>query len=64
MNFGDRVIVPTWGAFHVYEIATDERLVPADIDGDLNGLEKLERDNGSDPGWLPFGDSRRGVQGY
>ena len=39
MNIGDRVIVPTWGAFHVYEIATDERLVPADIDGDLNGLE-------------------------
>lgn len=39
MNEGDRVVVPTWGAFHVYEIATDERLVPTDIVGDLIDLE-------------------------
>ena len=32
MNAGDRVVVPTWGAFHVYDIATDERLIAADLD--------------------------------
>lgn len=39
MNDGDRVIVPTWKAFHVYEIADDERRVPTDIEEDLIGLE-------------------------
>lgn len=39
MSDGDRVVVPTWGAFHVYEIASDVRLVPADIEQDLEGLE-------------------------
>lgn len=39
MNFRDRVVVPKWGAFHVYEIASNERLVPADIEEEIVGLE-------------------------
>ena len=35
---GDRVIVPTWGAFHVYCVTDNERLAPRDIRDDLNGL--------------------------
>ena len=32
MNKGDRVVVPDWGAFHVYEVDSDERMIPADLD--------------------------------
>ena len=39
MNPGDYVVVPTWRAFHVYEIETGERLVPTDIEDDLVDLE-------------------------
>ena len=39
MDTGDQVIVPTWGAFHIYEIENDERLVPKQIEDDLKGLE-------------------------
>ena len=42
MEQGDRVVVPTWGAFHVYEIADDERLVPTDIEDELKGLRNWQ----------------------
>ena len=32
MNKGDRVVVPDWGAFHVYEVDSDERMIAADLD--------------------------------
>ena len=38
MEMGDRVVVPTWGAFHVYEVADNERLVPKQIEDDLIDL--------------------------
>ncbi len=34
MNKGDRVVVPDWGRFHVYEVDSDERMIPADLDLD------------------------------
>ena len=37
MNKGDRVVVPTWRHFHVYEVASDERMIAADLD--LNDLK-------------------------
>ena len=37
MNVGDRVVVPSWGTFHVYEVVSDERLIAADLD--LCGLK-------------------------
>lgn len=39
MEQDDYVIVPTWGAFHIYEVADNARLVPAQIKDDLKGLE-------------------------
>ena len=32
MNVGDRVVVPSWGTFHVYDVVSDERLIAADLD--------------------------------
>ena len=32
MSKGDRVIVPSWGSFHVYDIASDKRLIAANLD--------------------------------
>ena len=32
MNVGDRVVVPSWGTFHVYEVESDERLIAAELD--------------------------------
>lgn len=32
MNKGDLVVVPDWGAFHVYKVDSDERMIPADLD--------------------------------
>ena len=32
MEPGDQVVIPTWGAFHVYEVCDHERLTPAQID--------------------------------
>ena len=32
MKPGDQVVIPTWGAFHVYEVCDHERLTPALID--------------------------------
>ncbi len=32
MNKGDRVVVPDSRAFHVYEVDSDERMIPADLD--------------------------------
>ena len=32
MNVGDRVVVPSWGTFHVYDVSSDERLIAADLD--------------------------------
>ena len=40
MNVGDRVVVPSWGTFHVYEILSDERLIADDLD--LRGLKTWE----------------------
>ncbi len=37
MNKGDRIIVPSWSTFHVYDVASDERMIPADLD--LHNLE-------------------------
>lgn len=42
MEQGDRVVVPTWGAFHVYEIANNERLVPAQIGDELKELRNWQ----------------------
>lgn len=39
MAQGDRVIVPTWGAFHVYSVADNQRLVAKHIAPELVGLE-------------------------
>lgn len=39
MEKGDRVIVPTWGAFHVYEVADNECLVAADIEESVQNLK-------------------------
>ena len=44
MEHGDRVVVPTWGAFHVYEIADNERLVPAQIGDELKELRNWQDD--------------------
>ncbi len=38
MEQGDRVVIPTWGAFHVYEVTDGARLVPAQIEDDLKNL--------------------------
>ena len=42
MEQGDRVVVPTWGAFHVYKIANSERLVPAQIGEELKHLRNWQ----------------------
>ena len=39
MEKGDRVIVPTWGAFHVYEVADNECLVAAEIEECIQNLK-------------------------
>ena len=31
MKKGDRVVVPSWGTFHVYDIASDKRLIADDL---------------------------------
>lgn len=41
MNKGDCVIIPTWGAFFVCEVVSDDRLVPKDID--VNGLKNWNK---------------------
>ena len=43
MEIGDRVVIPTWGAFHVYEVADNERLVPQQIEEDLIGLKSWDK---------------------
>ena len=42
MERGGQVVVPTWGAFHVFEIVDAERLVPAHIEDELNGLRNWQ----------------------
>lgn len=42
MEQGDRVVVPTWGAFHVYKIADSERLVPAQIEKELKEIRNWQ----------------------
>lgn len=32
MNVDDRVVVPSWETFHVYEVESDERLIAVDLD--------------------------------
>ena len=32
MNVDDRVVVPSWGTFHVYDVVSDERLIADDLD--------------------------------
>ena len=39
MTQEDRVIVPTWGAFHVYEVADNKCLVTSDIEKNLQDLK-------------------------
>ena len=40
MNKGDRIVVPSWGTFHVYDIASDERMIAADLNPhDLHDLK-------------------------
>lgn len=39
MAQGDRVVVPTWGAFHVYRVKDDERLAPRHIRDELSSLQ-------------------------
>ena len=31
MNVDDRVVVPSWGTFHVYDVVSDERMIAADL---------------------------------
>ena len=45
MEQGDRVVVPAWGAFHVYEVADNERLVPAQVGDLVTNLEKWKENN-------------------
>ena len=45
MEQGDRVVVPTWGAFHVCTVSDNERLVPAQIGGDLTDLRNWHDTN-------------------
>ena len=42
MEQSDRVVIPTWGAFHVCEIADNERLVPTQIEDELKGLRNWQ----------------------
>ena len=37
MNVDDRVVVPSWGTFHVFDVVSDERLIAGDLP--LGGLE-------------------------
>ena len=39
MEQGDWVVVPSWGIFHVYRVVDDSRLVPEQIEGELEGLK-------------------------
>ncbi len=39
MRQGDRVVVPTWGAFHVYEVTDNKCLVAPDIEKELQNLK-------------------------
>ena len=41
MKQGDRVVVPTWGAFHVYEVTDNKCLVAPDIEKELQSLKSL-----------------------
>ena len=52
MEPGDRVVIPTSRAFHVYEIVDRERLVPAQID--VEGLRSWQQQGASvdDDGYL------------
>jgi len=43
MNKGDRVVVPSWGTFHVYDIASNERMIAADLD--LHNLKTWNHDD-------------------
>ena len=38
MEHGDWVVVPTWGAFHVYRVSDHERLVPGQIGDHLTSV--------------------------
>ena len=42
MEQGDRVVAPTWGAFHVYCVKDDERLAPKHIREDLGDLRNWQ----------------------
>lgn len=39
MAQGDRVVVPTWGAFHVYTVTDNRRLAARHIENDLRDLQ-------------------------
>ena len=39
MREGDRVVVPTWGAFHLYEVTDNKCLVAPDIEKELQNLK-------------------------
>ncbi|MCY4303349.1 MAG: restriction endonuclease, partial [Aestuariivita sp.] len=42
MEQGDRVIIPIWGAFHIYEIQDNSRLNPIQIEDELKGLKSWD----------------------
>ena len=49
MNEGDRVTVPSWGTFHVFDVVSDEQLIAADLDlGNLKTWDGhgVRRENG------------------
>lgn len=61
MKKGDRVVVPTWGAFHLYEVFDDERLVAAQIDvGGLHNSQQHAAEVGDD-GYLYNSKSGKNV---
>ena len=60
MNKGDRVVVPSWGSFHVYDIATDKRLIAADLD--LSNLTTWSGHNVQGEGHNLYYEGRKGRQ--
>lgn len=39
MEQGDWVVVPSWGIFHVYRVVDNDRLVPEQIEVELEGIK-------------------------
>lgn len=60
MNNRDRVVVPSWGTFHVYDVASDNRLIADDLD--LSNLKTWGGHNVQREGGHLFYEGRKGRQ--